>query len=461
MVQAASEQVAPTMDNAGWQPKADLDLPEKEFTYMAGSTDRPWSQFTGRWKAMKPRLAQLLKDAAVAAGAGQPLRIIDLGACTGFFSIQTAWQHPEVDIIAVEGAVGIGNGSVGMGGSTKQILNTYAIQTYTKWARKAQLQNCYVVPEVWDYFRVCELCESGRPICDVMFSLSVIHHIDGVSVQQYTHAGHTRVQGTIDLIARLLLLAPVHFIELPDKPWLAAAYEAYGTQRRILEEAAKASKMQWAFIGPIHEADWFGHRDLWIMKAQGPMPDLDRQQIPFPAIFHSDDQEPPAPSKEQEHVQTSSVRARDSGVRERYYQQQNGRRSDRPDNMPLGYGASDPGRRAPTAAATAGSLHSDQALSAGGMGSLLDGDLPFSYGHIHNGVLVGPVLEPCEPVSDAFGEVLSVAPTSLLIAHLTLREAIDEAQDVLHQIQSTHGRRAPAAAAPAPQRGMESTAVRR
>merc|ERR1711937_675826 len=101
--------------------------------------------------------------------------------------------------------------------------------------------NCFVAPEVWDYGRICELAKGGTPIADVMFSLSVIHHIDGVSQQQYEEAGMTALQGSTDLIAKMLLLSQRHFIELPNKPWITPLYDTHQTQRGILDACAKAS----------------------------------------------------------------------------------------------------------------------------------------------------------------------------------------------------------------------------
>merc|ERR1711957_648315 len=43
----------------------------------------------------------------------------------------------------------------------------------------------------------------------------------------------------------------------------------------------------------------------------------------------------------------------------------------------------------------------------------------------------------CGPVEDKIGEAISVAPTALLIAHLTLRDAINEAEDLLKEVHAT------------------------
>ena len=101
-------------ETAASDAKRDLDLPETDFTYLAGSTDRPWSHFLGRWRAIQPRLAEMLKNRGT-----RPQRICDVGACTGFFALQMAHRHPEADVIAVEGSVGIGNGTAGLNGGSR------------------------------------------------------------------------------------------------------------------------------------------------------------------------------------------------------------------------------------------------------------------------------------------------------------------------------------------------------
>jgi len=64
------------------------------------------------------------------------------------------------------------------------------------------------------------------------------------------------------------------------------------------------------------------------------------------------------------------------------------------------------------------------------------------------GTLLDPAMyalaEPCGPVEAKIGLALSQAPTGLLLAHLTLREAVREAQDLLAEVRSTHARGAPA-----------------
>jgi len=370
----------------------ELVLPEHEFTYLAGSTDRPWSQFLGRWNAMKPHLAQMLKE----CDADRPLRVVDLGSCTGFFSLQAAHNHPEADVVGVEGSIGIGNGTVGMVGTAQQILATDAVCTHIRWIQRLRLANCFVAPEVWDYTSVCELASHGRPICDVQFLLSVVHHIDGVSVDQYAKKGLSRVEGFVELMGKLLLLAPRHFVELPNRPWLENTYNVYGTQRAILEVAAKASGRSWNFKGPIYTADWFGLRELWVLEVADPMPSVDVETCPFPRLYRGQSQED---------------------------------------------GGNTPHRDDLLADASFGSMTTKDAIADSNYAApSVTAGLSMACPHL-GGIDVDPGLmllrEPYEPADAKIGEALSTAPTALLLAHLKLRDAISEATDLLREVRSS------------------------
>lgn len=399
-----------------------LELPEHEFTYLAGSTDRPWNQFTGRWLALQPHLAEML----AACGDERPLRVVDVGSCTGFFALQVAHRHPEADVVGVEGSVGVGNGTVGMAGTARQILRTHAVQTHLRWIRRLGLPNCFVAPEVWDYTRVCELASSGNsPICDVLLLLSILHHIDSVSVQQYASAGLSRLDGIVSLISKVLCLAPRHFVELPNRPFLAAAYDAFQTQRGILEAAAKASGHQWRFRGPIYTAEWFGVRELWLMEVADQMAPLDVHVCPFPLLHRGE---------EGELAGDNSFDDMDSqGLGAPAYRAAA--------NLP--HGALDPHLM-------------DPGFSAGLMDPALDAAvLPPLGGHLADTTLggaaacqnVGSMLidpgmtamaaPPCGPVEEGIAEAVSAAPTALLVAHLTLREAMNEALDVLNEVRKS------------------------
>mmetsp|Transcript_43678 Transcript_43678/g.69357 ORF Transcript_43678/g.69357 Transcript_43678/m.69357 type:complete len:391 (-) Transcript_43678:40-1212(-) len=378
----------------------DVLLPKKDFTYNAGRTDRPWNHFTGRWEAIKPILAEML----AASSNMRPLRIVDLGSCNGFFALKAAYRHPEADVVAIEGSVGIGNGTAGLQGTVRQILRTEAVQTHLRWIQKLQLTNCFVAPEVWDYKYVCNLASGGRPICDAMFSLSVIHHIDNVSAQQYIQAGLSRVQGGIDLIAKLLLLSPRHFVELPYQPWLKALFDTYGTAKRILEVAAKASGLQWSFRGPIFTADWFGPRETWVMEVQDEMPELDIEFCPFPLLYRGNelDSEPD--------IRNDTLLSHVDGWN-----------FPGDDNLPLAL-----------------NLDGDDDAAILPMAETLFGPSLGAASACENisGTLLQPAIYAMQdagplPERADVALALKAAPTALLLAHLTLREAISEAEDVL------------------------------
>jgi len=409
-------------------PDQELVLPEQEFTYLAGSTDRPWSHFTGRWEAMRPRLAEILAS----CGSEQYLRIVDLGSCTGFFSLQAAHYHRNADIIGVEGSVGVGNGTVGMAGSARQILATDAVQTHLRWIQRLGLENCFVAPEVWDYARVCDLASQGRPICDVMFLLSVIHHVDSVSTQQYTSAGLSRLDGLVDLMGKLLTLAPRHFVELPNRPWIACAYDAFGTQRSILEAAAKASGLSWNFTGPIHTAEWFGLRELWILEAANPMLPVDVQSCPFPTLCRGEDQDLVDPQEDDLLGDLGALGAYGGALDPAYA-----------DGFGLGGGVPGVAGAQQLLAGARGGL-ADPALGDAAQLGRTVGEGPYNVPvacQALGGSLVDPGLmmltEPYGHVEDYIGEALNAAPTQLLLAHLTLREAINEAQDLLNEVHSS------------------------
>jgi len=205
-----------------------------------------------------------------------PFNMVDLGSCCGFFSVQAAAAYPQAFVIGVEGSVGVGNGTTGLDGTQDQIIETKAIQTHLRWLHKLQIDNCLLAPDVWDYRRVCSLAACGRPLADATLLLSVVHHIDNVSAEQYEAAGLDRVQGTVSLMAKLLELAPRHFVELPDRPWLDHIYAHFKSARAFLDAAVKATGKQWTFVGPLVVSEWYGRRELWLIeKARlqaGPMP---------------------------------------------------------------------------------------------------------------------------------------------------------------------------------------------
>lgn len=400
-----------------------LALPQREFTYPAGGTERPFEHFVGRWKAIQPKLTKHLKT----CGSDRPLRVVDVGSCTGYFSLQAAYHHPEADIVALEGSVGIGNGTVGVDGGARNILVTGAVQTHLRWIQRLGLPNCFVAPEVWDYARVCELAALGKPICDAMFLLSVVHHIDNVSVDQYKRQGMSKLEGFLSLMGKILTLSPAHFIELPARPWLTEAYDTYGTSRQILEACVKSSGLPWRFSGPIFAAEWFGHREVWQLEVGRPMPTLDLQSCPFPLLYRGEERE----------LQEDPLGG---------------------DGLALGADAFGDGAGFPSDGGGAGGLAGEgwRMPSADVVDSLLDAasQLPgFGAGgrdfdpmamgltscpHL-GGTLVDPGLmllhgSSQEPVTDRIAQAVATAPTQLLVAHLTLREAISEAEEVLREV---------------------------
>lgn len=395
----------------------DLDLPEQDFVYLAGKVDRPWSHFTGRWRAMKPYLAASLKK----RGVERPLRVVDVGSCSGYFALQAANQHAIADIVGVEGSVGVGNGTVGQQGAVRQILQTPAVRSHLRHIQGQGLQNCFVAPEVWDYNAVKKLASEGRPIADAMFLLSVVHHIDGVSKEQYLDAGMSHVEGSLQLLAQLLLLAPCHFIELPNPPWLEPLYNMYKTPRAILEAAAKASGRAWKFSGPIHEAEWFGMRYVWVLEEDtsgdvGPMPEVDVQSCPFPVLFRGDEPEleeyeppsraaymPPPVDRSRGAAATASAAS--------------GNYADVVDDTALlGIGRN---------------LHpltGDASLKPLGGVNLVNDELMRETLSMDLDPGLMTLSDWRQPADPRMGSAISAAPMELLLAHLALRDAISEAQ---------------------------------
>jgi hypothetical protein len=245
-----------------------VDLPESEFTYI----ERPWLHFVTRWAAIDVELERCYGEA--------PFTLLDLGSCNGFFSLQAAAGYPEAIVMGIEGSVGIGNGTTGVQGTEDEIVATKAVQTHLQWIEKLNLPNSLVVPEVWDYRRVCQLAALGKPISDVMLSLSVIHHIDNISTQLYSAARLSHVEGTLNLVANLLLLAPRHFVELPDRPWIEHVYVAYGNARAFLQAACDVTGRRWSFIGPLCVSEWYGHRELWLIEEVG----AERAKLPWQGL---------------------------------------------------------------------------------------------------------------------------------------------------------------------------------
>jgi hypothetical protein len=329
--------------------------------------------------------------------------VLDVGACTGFFALQIAQQHPEADILGIEGSVGIGNGEAGRLGDSNQILSTQAVRTNLKWIQSTKLQNCFVAPEVWDYHRICELASSGKPVCDVMLTLSVIHHIDSMSLDSYRQRNLSRVMGVIGLMGKLLLLSQRHFVELPARNYLEAAYNEYGSARGILDAAAKASGRSWRFTGPIYSSEWFGIREVWIMECQDDIGEVDVQECPFPLIYRGDEAE----------LEVTRVEEQDDI----------GRDQDALSNL-MDYDV----------LSVCARYRLDPNKISDPLAKL---DRLVDERHSRFGLTLDPgyLTLGCQDhavVDERIGYALSTAPSDLLIAHLGLREAVTEAKQLLH-----------------------------
>ncbi|OLP92237.1 hypothetical protein AK812_SmicGene25988 [Symbiodinium microadriaticum] len=169
-------------------------LPQNEFTYI----DRPWLHFVTRWAAIDTEILRSIGEA--------PFSLIDLGSCCGFFSLQAAVAYPQASVFGVEGSVGIGNGTTGLDGTQDQIIATKAVQTHLRWINRLKLPNCFLAPDVWDFKKVSGLAAAGN-LCDVLLLLSVVHHVDNVSTDQYAEQGWSRVEAGEKLRSDPLLTA--------------------------------------------------------------------------------------------------------------------------------------------------------------------------------------------------------------------------------------------------------------
>eukprot|EP00971_Amphidinium_carterae_P136705 2708631-Amphidinium_carterae.1 len=291
-----------------------------------------------------------------------------------------------------------------MAGSVRDILQTRAVQTHLRWLKRLRLENCLISPEVWDYDRVMELCAAGKPICDVLLLLSIVHHIEGVAAEQLQAAGHSKADGFIVLMSKLLLLARTHFIELPYRPWLESVYEKYGTQRAILGAAADATGLAWKFTGPIYQADWFGPREVWMLEVgPGDMKPVDLEINPFHHLYQGGLQD-----------------ASESGKQAAFDGQ---------------------GALSGTAAALAKKLEASgfRVNDMGTSGDLqrMGIDIQDSTGYLLDPYYTAATADAIAQVDDKIATGLSMAPTQLLTAHLALREAMQEAEGILAEVRES------------------------
>lgn len=245
-------------------------LPEAEFSYIG----RPWETFTGRWAAIKRALLEELPSGRSGA-AGPAPTLIDLGSNNGYFSLQAAHLLPRATVVGVEGAVGVGNGTMGTHTNRwRSLCQTTAIQTHLRWVQQLGIRNCLLAPEVWDYNHVLDLAQRGLR-ADAMLSLSVVHHIDEYSSKQYEEheslsGAENKVEAFLQLLRRLLEIADLHLMELPDSPWISHVHDAFqNSPQKIFEAACQRTRLQWEMRKVYESGKWIGHREVWVLRRQG------------------------------------------------------------------------------------------------------------------------------------------------------------------------------------------------
>lgn len=248
--------------------KTSCELPEKAFTYDG----RPYSSYRGRWASIESELTKVrTHDGAFS--------VVDVGSNFGYFSLQTAMHLPKSFVFGIEGSVGAGNGHLGNSGQ-EHIQESAGVLNHMKWIGALSLNNCKIATEVWDYDRIADLRARGF-FADVMLLLSVFHHIDNASRDQYKRHGFTpQINGTVNLMANMLGLASMHIIELPNlgngmktgNPMrMPHLYKEYGSVEAFLREVIQRSSMQKVLRGPIykdnvHWLDDQGTRPVYVIQ---------------------------------------------------------------------------------------------------------------------------------------------------------------------------------------------------
>jgi len=233
-----------------------LRLPAEEFSYIG----RPAETFEGRWKAIEAALTARFET----SGA---FSLVDVGSNHGYFSLSTALRYPNSFVLGIEGAVGVGNGTIGTcTRDAGRLVATSAVRTHLTWLEKLGMTNCFVAPEVWDIDSIEQLRTQGFR-ADVMLTLSVIHHIDGICESIYTKRGLSKVEGSLELIAQLLALADVHIIELPGPNWMHHLHKEFVTYEKMLNAAIARHGGMWK-KSRIYQNDWFGMRELWVVEKE-------------------------------------------------------------------------------------------------------------------------------------------------------------------------------------------------
>lgn len=272
------------------------------FSYM----DRPASHFNGRWGAMSKVMERdgfnTTTDSSngkgVFADGALPRFVIDLGSCSGYFSLILAKEFPHIQsVVGVEGSVGLGNGTIGeSGGNHTQITETQAVRIHSHFIQKLQLENCKIAPAVWSYKSILNF-EKLKLKCDCLLWLSVFHHIDAISHDEYDSLGLSMLEGALDMATKLLKLSDYHIIELPNENhvWLKHVYSVYKTPHRFLIAVARRAwgsnsvvdsranfaverqsmmfsdgahvheEADW-LLESIYKCDWYGTRETFLLR---------------------------------------------------------------------------------------------------------------------------------------------------------------------------------------------------
>jgi len=272
-----SDAAVPTKCKSEALQPSNCELPAKDFTYAG----RPWEQYTGRWAKIEEALAPFINE--------RDSTLIDVGSNFGYFSLHAAMVSPKLNVFGIEGSIGAGNGNKG----SEWAEHSPAVLNHLKWIGKLALPNCAIVNEVWNYDRVSDLVARGLKV-DVMFLLSVFHHIDNASRDQYKRDGMSHVEGTVQLMAKMLQLASMHFVELPtlgnamrtgDDMRLKHVYEKYKNEEEFLSAAIQVSSVPKVltriYKGNAHWLDDQGHRSLFVIQTA---PEKPQQALPSDTV---------------------------------------------------------------------------------------------------------------------------------------------------------------------------------
>jgi len=192
---------------------AHQNLSAADFVYPS----RTAASLEGRWKSIHAVLTTEFKSNSNNDTAAVPFSVIDLGAGTGYTSLQIAKNFPKSQVVAVEGAVGVGSyrttkGSAGPGVNLKAsgtkgnypkskglkkddgdvemdeeedsveselttIYSSTGVTTLVKNLKQLNIQNCHVAPEIWSHKDLRKKAYNGVK-ADCVLALSVIHDIE-------------------------------------------------------------------------------------------------------------------------------------------------------------------------------------------------------------------------------------------------------------------------------------------